>query len=420
MIFNMILAASLLPVIPQPRMISEYEALGDEGYRLEISEGKPTIIAGTEVGRVWAKRTLAQLEKDGLPEDLVISDKPKYRVRGVMLDVGRKYIPMTYLYKLVDEMSAYKLNTLHIHLNDNEIVKMPKEGWASVDWTTKYAAFRLECETCPELTAKDGSYTKVEFRAFMKYAKRQGVTIIPEIDVPAHSLAFTRVRPEFASKLYGEDHFDLDKMNEILPWLEEIFREYLTGPDPVFVGPYCHIGTDEYNKKEAEKFRAFSDSLLRMVRAFGYKACAWGALTHAQGWTKVVADKDITLDIWHNPYHHPNQAIGEGYSIVSIPDGYVYIVPKAGYYYDFLNTKWLFENWEPNVIGNVIIREDHPQLLGGKIALWNDVIGDKVSLKDVEDRLTHAIPTIAQKMWSGKVEGQSFDDFKKLEKKLGR
>lgn len=417
MLFNMILAATLLPLIPQPRAVSEFEPLGDEGYRIEIENGKATIFAGTETGRVWAKSTLAQLEKAGKLEDGVIVDKPKYRVRGIVLDVARRYIPMIYLYKLVDEMSSYKLNTLHIHLNDNEIVKMPKEGWASVDWSKKYAAFRLECETCPELTAKDGSYSKIEFRAFMKYAKRKGVTIIPEIDVPAHSLAFTRVRPEFASKKYGEDHFDLDKMNEILPWLEEIFREYLSGPDPVFIGPYCHVGTDEYNKKEAEKFRAFTDSMFRMVRALGYKACAWGALTHAQGWTEVTADRDITLDIWHNPYHHPNQAIGEGYSIVSVPDGMVYIVPKAGYYYDFLNTKWLYENWEANLIGDVRIDENHPALAGGKIALWNDML-DKVSVKEIEDRLSHCIPVVAQKLWSGKVEGQTYEDFQKLEKEI--
>lgn len=417
MLINLILA-TLLPVIPQPRTDVTTDSLGDEGYRLEIHNGEATISAATETGRLWAKATLAQLKKMNAKFNGVIVDKPKYRVRGITLDVARKYIPMSYLDKLVDEMAAYKLNVLHIHLNDNEIVKMPKEGWAGVDWSTKYAAFRLECETCPELTAKDGSYTKDEFRAFMKRAQAKGVTIVPEIDAPAHALAFTRARPEFASKLYGEDHLDLNKNKEILPWLESIFREYLTGEDPVFIGPYCHVGTDEYNKKEAEKFRAFTDAMFRMVRKYGYKTCAWGALTHAQGGTPVLADSDITLDIWHNPYHHPMQAIGEGYSIVSVPDGMVYIVPKAGYYFDFLNLKYLYNYWEPNVIGNVVVPEDHPQLLGGKIALWNDVIGDKVSLDDVAARLTHAIPTIAQKMWSGKVQAQTFEDFQKLEKEL--
>lgn len=409
MMLNLMLAA-LLPVIPQPRSVEG--SLGDEGYRIDIDKDEVIISAGTETGRLWAQRTLEQLKKDGPLPNGVIVDKPKYQVRGIVLDVGRRYIPMSYLYKLVDEMSAYKMNVLHIHLNDNKIIKDPK-----VDWSKVYSAFRLECETCPELTAKDGSYTKKEFRQFMKDAKAKGVTIIPEIDVPAHALAFTKVRPEFGSKEYGADHFDLNKADEIYPWLESIFREYLTGEDPVFIGPYCHIGTDEYNKKEAEKFRAFTDTMLRMVRAFGYKACAWGALTHAQGHTPVVADKDITLDIWHNPYHQPMQAIGEGYSIVSVPDGYVYIVPKAGYYYDFLNIKFLFDKWEPNVVGNAIIPEDHPQLLGGKFALWNDML-DAVSVEEIEARISHAIPVMAQKMWSGKVRGQTFDDFQRLSEKL--
>lgn len=412
MLLNLVLA-TILPVIPQPRTGLTTDTLGDEGYRIEFHNGEATISAGTETGRLWAQATIKQMQKMDAKYSGVITDKPKYRLRGIVIDVGRKYIPLSYLDKLVDEMSAYKMNVLHVHLNDNEIEKNPK-----ADWSTKYAAFRLECETCPELTAKDGSYTKDEFRAFMKRAKAKGVTIIPEIDVPAHALAFTRARPEFASKIYGEDHLDLNKNNEILPWLEGIFREYLTGEDPVFIGPYCHVGTDEYNKKEAEKFRAFTDAMFRMVRKYGYKTCAWGALTHAQGYTQVIADTDITLDIWHNPYHNPMQAIGEGYSIVSVPDGMVYIVPKAGYYYDFLNIEWLYNYWEPCLIGSVTVPEDHPQLLGGKIALWNDVIGDKVSLEDIEKRLTHAIPTVAQKMWSGYVQGQTFEEFQKLEKEL--
>ncbi len=406
---------TMLPVIPQPRAA---EKLGPEGYRITISNGMCSVVAESPTGYIWANQTLRQLVAAnggmaGLNKlNIEITDSPKYAVRGLTLDVARRYVPMSYLMSLVEEMSRYKLNTLHIHLNDNEICKDP-----NVDWSTKYAAFRLESTVCPELTAKDGSYTKDEFREFMKYAKSRGVTVVPEIDVPAHSLAFTRVRPEFASTKYGADHFDLSKQDDILPWLEQIFAEYLTGEDPVFAGPYCHIGTDEYNKAEAEAFRKFTDSMLKMVRKYGYTACAWGSLSHAKGKTPVIASRDIIMDIWSNQFYKPEEAMAAGYSIVSIPDGWVYIVPKAGYYYDFLNLRFLYNNWEPNVIGDKVFPENCEQILGGKFALWNDML-DAVSVEDIKVRISHAIPVMAQKLWSGKVQGQTFEEFELLSEKL--
>ena len=407
----MIILAALLPVIPQPRPA---ENLGPEGYELTIKNGEISVVAESPLGYIWANETVKQLQMTGALKgaNLVIRDVPKYRVRGLLLDVGRKYIPMTYLYKLVDEMSYYKLNTLHLHLNDNEICKDPQ-----ADWSTKYAAFRLESSTYPELTAKDGSYSKAEFRDFMHYARTRGVTVVPEIDVPAHSLAFTRIRPDFASREYGADHFDLAKQDEILAWLEPLFAEYLTGADPVFAGPYCHVGTDEYNKAAAEDFRKFTDAMFKMVRKYGYKACAWGSLSHARGETPVIADRDIYMDIWSNHFYQPEEAIAAGYSIVSIPDGWVYIVPKAGYYYDYLNLPFLFNNWEPNVIGDKVLPEDCEQIVGGKYALWNDLL-DAATLEDVEKRISHAMPVMAQKLWSGKVKEQTFEEFELLSYRL--
>lgn len=437
MIGTMMLAA-LLPVVPQPTewkagegecelataQVTEFKisdtTLGDEGYRLQLKPGKVTLFAKTDTGLVWGRQTLAQLKAAG-PKAACgeIFDKPKYRVRGFVMDVGRMYHSMDFLYDLAKTMSYYKMNTLHVHLNDNEIEKNPK-----ADWSTKQAAFRLESTTYPELTAKDGHYTKVQFRQFMKDCAKMGVTVIPEIDVPAHSLAFTRAWPEFASQKYGMDHFDLDKSEAIVAKLKPLFAEYMTGDDPVFAGPYMHVGTDEYNKKEAEKFRKFTDDMLKMVRGFGYKACAWGALTHAKGTTPVIADKDITMDIWHNPYYQPDEAIEAGYSVVSVPDGLVYLVPFAGYYYDFLNCKHLYNNWEPRQIGNYTVPEDKlDQLAGGKFALWNDALGKKkdgtpYTEADNWNRIHPALQTLGQKFWSGKRADQDWKAFTDVANRL--
>ena len=181
-----------------------------------------------------------------------------------------------------------------------------------------------------------------------------------------------------------------------------------------------HVGTDEYNKKEAEKFRKFTDDMLKMVRGFGRKACAWGALTHAKGETPVVADKDITMDIWHNPYYQPAEAIKAGYTVVAVPDGLTYLVPFAGYYYDYLNCKYLYNTWEPRQIGNYTVPEDKlDQLAGGKFALWNDRLGKKkdgtpYTEADNWDRIYPALQTLGQKFWSGARADQDWAAFSTL------
>lgn len=422
-----LMLAALLPVIPQPTewmptdgfcdlrfasvksTIVDDATLGEEGYRMTITRDAVEITAASEIGIIWGQQTLAQLRENGEKVECgKIYDQPQYRVRGFMLDVGRMYTPMSFLYRVAKYMARYKMNTLHIHLNDNEIIKNPKADWSKVP-----AAFRLECETYPGLTATDGYYTKKEFRQFMLDCRDMGITVIPEIDVPAHALAITRYRPDFGSKEYGMDHLDLNKMDEILPFLDKLFAEYLTGHEPTFIGPYCHVGTDEYNKKEAEKFRYFTDKMLEMVESYGYKACAWGALTHAKGETPVRASSDITMDIWHNPYYQPAEALEAGYSIVSIPDGYVYLVPFAGYYYDFLNEKWLYECWEPRWVGNYYVPDEKLHLLaGGKFALWNDMMGRGYTVEDNWARITPAVKVLSQKFWSGTRADQPWADFK--------
>lgn len=431
--------AAMLPVIPQPtewkpgdgvcdlasarvtETKSDDASLGEEGYRMTIGNGGIEIAAKDPQGFLWARQTVAQLKAAGAKAQCgEILDIPKYRVRGFVMDVGRMFHSMDFMRDLAKTMAYYKMNTLHVHLNDNEIEKNPR-----ADWSTKQAAFRLECGTCPELTAKDGFYTKKEFREFMLFCKDLGVTVIPEIDVPAHSLAFTRVKPEFASEKYGIDHFDLDKTDEIIAWLKPIFAEYMTGDEPVFIGPYMHVGTDEYNKAEAEKFRAFTDKMFAMVQGFNYKVCAWGALTHAKGETPVRANRDITMDIWHNPYYQPAEAIEAGYSIVSVPDGLVYLVPFAGYYYDYLNCQHLYNSWEPRLVGNYIVPADKLHLLaGGKFALWNDMLGKKkdgtpYTEADNWDRIYPALQTLSQKFWSGARPDQPWSVFSRLANSIG-
>ena len=387
------------------------EVKGDEAYKMQIGQ-QIQIEASALRGLVWGAQTVLQLTEQSADRSLpcgVATDMPRYELRGFMMDCGRKYIPMAYLRNLVKVMSYYKMNTLQIHLNDNGFKKYFNE-----DWNKTQAAFRLESDTYPGLTAKDGSYTKAEFIALQQLADSCGVEIIPEIDVPAHSLAFTQYKPEIGSKEYGMDHLDLFNP-ETMKFVDGLFKEYLEGKNPVFRGKRVHIGTDEYSnaKKEVvEKFRAFTDHYIRLVESYGKQAVCWGALTHAKGETPVKSE-NVIMDIWYNGYADPVEMKKQGYKLVSIPDGYVYIVPAAGYYYDYLNCQYLYEHWSPAQVGGVKFEDDDPAIIGGMFAVWNDHAGNGITVKDIHHRLFPAMQTLSVKCWNASKASLPYAEFDK-------
>ena len=374
--------------------------LGEEGYAVRIAD-RVNVSAPKAKGLYWATRTLLQMTEQNSDQALPkgsMRDYPDYAIRGFMMDCGRKFIPMDFLRDYVKMMAYYKMNTFQIHLNDNAF-----KQYFEHDWNKTYAAFRLESEFFPGLTARDGYYTKKEFIDFQLMADSFGVEIIPEIDVPAHSLALTQYRPEIGSEEYGMDHLDLFKP-ETYQFVDSLFREYLEGRNPVFIGKRVHIGTDEYSNKKkdvVEKFREFTDHYIRFVEGFGKQACVWGALTHANGDTPVKSE-NVLMSAWYNGYADPKEMIKQGYDLVSVPDGYLYIVPAAGYYYDYLNTEKLYKDWTPAHIGKEVFPERHKQIKGGMFAVWNDHAGNGISTKDIHYRVFPAMQTLAVKMWTGK------------------
>jgi len=399
--------------------------LGAEGYTIDIS--KSICVEAGERGAIHAVQTILQmaLPYEGNEELKVksskwafpkgkVTDAPDYALRGMVLDCGRKYIPLDYLSRLVRTMAYYKMNCLEVHLNDNGFPAYFHESWDET-----YAAFRLESDRFPGLTAEDGSYTKAELRQFILDAAALGVEIIPEIDAPAHSLAFVHYRPNLGSKEFGMDHFDLSNP-EVIPFLDSLYAEYLEGPAPVFVGPRVHIGTDEYSnsrQETVEQFRALTDHLIHTVEGYGKQAVLWGALTHAKGETPVKV-KDVLMFDWYNGYAQPDSMRALGYQLVSIPDGMTYIVPAAGYYYDYLNIPFLYKKWTPAVIGNMTFPERDPQIEGGMFAVWNDIIGNGIAVADIHHRVMSALQVMAEKTWAADTV-RTYEEWQRLAASIG-
>ena len=292
---------------------------GDEAYKIDIKPRSISISGASPRAVLWGVQTILQMSEQNkqLPCG-TIQDNPDYKLRGFVIDVARKFVPLDYLYSLVRTMSYYKMNCLQVHLNDNGFKKYFHENWDET-----YSAFRLESDRFPELTARDGHYTKAQFRTFIKESALLGVDIIPEIDVPAHSLAFTHFRKSLGCEEFGVDHLDLTNP-EVIPFVDSVFVEYLEGADPVFCCPRVHIGTDEYsNKKQdvVELFRGLTDHLIRLVESYGKQAVVWGSLTYAKGNTPVKS-KNVLMDIWNNGFADPKAMKDAGFQLVSIPDGY--------------------------------------------------------------------------------------------------
>lgn len=397
--------------------LNKDKSLSKESYRLNVGENAE-VSATTPKALYWGTRTLLQLSEQAQAKNYALPrgttmDSPLYAVRGLLLDCGRKFFPMSYLRDLVKVMAYYKMNTLQVHLNDNGF----KQFFGN-DWNKTQSAFRLESERFPGLTAKDGHYTKAEFRAFQLYADSLGVEIIPEIDVPAHSLAFVHYRPSLGSAEYGADHLDIMKP-EVYTFLDSLFAEYLEGKNPVFVGKRVGIGTDEYSnarQEVVEKFRYFTDRYIRYMHKFGKTAVVWGSLKHAKGTTPVTTE-NVWMSQWSRDFSDPIAMKKAGYPLISIPDGYTYIVPGAGYYYDYLPEEYLYKNFTPATMDQTL-EDGDPAILGGMFAVWNDHPGNGITVKDVHHRLFPALQTLSTKFWNGKNVTFSYAQFDSLRKPL--
>lgn len=401
----------------------------EEGYGMEIVDDNITIFAEHHTGAFFATRSLHQILKLSDSKEInngLIRDYPKFPVRGLMLDVGRKFTELDYIYDLMKTMSYYKMNDFQIHLNDNYIFLADYANTEDALYNA-YEGFRLESDiegNGQQLTSDDGHYTKDEFRKLISDSAKHGITIVPEFETPAHAMSLVKVRPDLMYKgtiVNGKTDqeraamLDLDNP-ETLPFIKSMYDEFLDGDNPVIGDVPIHIGSDEYYGG-AEVYRGYVDEMLKFIRDEKQRTVrVWGSLSSKRGTTPVTSDK-VQMQVWNTGWAEPSAMVDQGFDIINIDDAQVYLVPDAGYYYDYLNLQRLFNDYEPNKFSNgVVIDESHPQFLGGAFALWNDQVDKRengITSYDMFDRMFAAIPVMAQKNWGSELKG-TYDEFQKL------
>ncbi len=329
-------------------------SLPDEGYRLRVGEQRIEVTGGSRNGLFYGVQTLLQLlpaevysRKLALPCEVdccLIEDAPAYTYRGSHLDVARTWMPLERVKQHIDRMAFHKLNTLHLHLTDDE-------GW------------RIEILSHPELTEvggfrggdspiepvygrwfeKYGGYfTQEELRELVEYARLRAVEIIPEIDLPGHSRTFARVHPEilcdYTPSLDRSAGYDV--RNAFCASREENFElleEVLTEVCALFPSKYIHIGGDEVEMSQwkrcprcqrlmqeqrwedpARLQEYFMSRLITILKSNNKEPVVWneaingGTLEKSalvQGWESVKACRKST---------------SEGYRTVVMPGQYFY------------------------------------------------------------------------------------------------
>jgi hexosaminidase len=259
---------------------SKVDRLGNEGYTLTVTPANIIIEANQPAGLFYGMQTLLQL----LPKEIEssniskvtwnvpgvkITDYPRFGWRGLMLDVSRNFFTKEEVEKYIEEMARFKFNTFHWHLSDDngwrvEIKSLPK--------LTEVGAWRVprgghfgdrEAPKPGEAATAGGFYTQADIKEVVQYAKERFVTILPEIDVPGHSMAAIASYPELCctknteikvnpgsnfAEWHNDGTFTMMIDNTLNPSDEKVYEfldKVFTEIAAIFPGQYIHVGGDE-------------------------------------------------------------------------------------------------------------------------------------------------------------------------------
>lgn len=283
---------------------TENAEIGKEGYQLSVSPKQIIIKANKAAGLFYGVQTLLQLfpkeiESDTLVKNVKwqlpcvqITDYPRFGWRGLMLDVSRHFFSKEDVKKYIDDMVRYKFNLLHMHLTDDEgwrieikgLPKLTEVGAYNVKKVGYFGTFTPP--TADEPRNYGGFYTQDDIKELVKYAKDRFVDILPEIDVPGHSLAAVVSYPELSCTA-GADKYNVRSGEEIMDWshgappialidntlcpanekVYDFLDKVITQLAQLFPFEYIHVGGDECPKNYWEK----SDAIKALMQKEGLK-----------------------------------------------------------------------------------------------------------------------------------------------------
>lgn len=249
------------------------DTLGSEGYTLKV-DNQVHIFAPTQAGLFYGGQTLRQLlpaeissievtEANWIIPAVEIRDMPRFDWRGLHLDVSRHFMPKEDVLKFIDTMAAFKFNTLHLHLTDDqgwriEIKKYPKLTEIGSRRSGTLIGHYLQSDETKQFDSvpHGGYYTQDDLREFVAFAAERNITVVPEIDIPGHSQAAIAAYPELGCtdepvelrKTWGISEYILNPEESTIEFYKDIFTEILD----IFPSKFIHVGGDEALKTQWE------------------------------------------------------------------------------------------------------------------------------------------------------------------------
>ena len=431
-------------------------SLGKEGYRLQVNKNGVQISSNNPVGLFYGIQTLGQL----LPKEIEsktfiagiswkipfadIRDTPRFAWRGMMFDVARHFFTKDQVKQFIDEMVAYKYNLLHLHLTDDEgwrieiksFPNLTKKGAFNVKKIGRFTEFSKPEPNEPRDFG--GFFTQDDIRELVKYAKERFVDIMPEIDVPGHSMAAVASYPELSCTpeavnyqvISGEPFIDwstnhavalqdntLCPANEkVYTFLDKVFGEVAE----LFPFEYMHMGGDECpknywdknpqiqalrikeglaNSQEVQAY--FTRRLEKIITSKGKKMMGWDEILEGGGLPKntaVMSWRGIKGGI---------QAANDGHQVVMTPNSNVYLDLMQGDgiieppVYETVRLKNSYDfNPVPEGVNAALIK-------GGQANLWSEQL---FTYRHLQYMLYPRAWAVAEDLWSAN-ENKNWNNF---------
>ncbi len=364
----------------------------DESYRLEIGNSGAKLSAATALGVMRGLQTFLQLvtttgEGFAAPA-VVIDDNPRFPWRGLMIDVGRHFIPLDVLKRNLDGMAAVKLNVFHWHLSENQ-------------------GFRVESKTFPKLheMGSDGLYyTQSEVRELIAYARERGIRVVPEFDMPGHSTAWFVGYPELAS---APGPYEIERKWGVFdpamdPTREETYKfldKFIGEMTGLFPDQFFHIGGDEVNGKQWDA----NPKIQQFMRAHGLKdngdlqayfnkRVQQIVSKHGKtmlGWDEILRPdlpNSIVIQSWRGP-DSLAQAAKQGYRGLL----------SSGFYVDLMWSAERHYATDPmSGAAASLSADEQKRVLGGEACMW----AEYVSPENIDSRIWPRTAAIAERLWS--------------------
>ncbi|KAF7349272.1 Glycoside hydrolase [Mycena sanguinolenta] len=387
----------------------------DEGYDFAISSQSYIINGSGPIGAWWGTRTLLQQmvltteSSDGitLPAGSG-SDTPGWEIRGFMLDAARHWFEPSFLADLCIYASFFKLQTFHIHASDN---LWDQNFISGPDWRILYSAFRFQPSPGSPIAGlaplKNETWTRDQFADLQAACAARGVTIIPEIDTPGHSLHITKWKPELGLPT-TPDLLNLSQPDTI-PTIKAIWDEVL----PWFDSSEVSIGADEYDASLADDYISFVNEMAQYIsQQSGKSIRVWGTNEPS---TTLSIDTNVTIQHWDFPGDSiPVQLMERGYRIINSEQTFLYLDGKTSDDGQFpveldQNLMWAGApdggGWAPNIF----TRDDssnnttpqNPLLRGAIMAIWNDWGNNATTPLEIYYQLARSLAVFGEKTWAG-------------------